>query len=294
MKRFAALLAALVLLGALGCTPNAPAAPSAAATAEPAQKPAEQAAEPAPEQPIEPPAEPEGEILSDFSVETVDGGVFTLSEALKEHELVLINLFASWCPPCRREFPAMQEAADALSDRVAVIALSCEPDDTLDLLRDYAAELGLHIPMGLSAGTDLDRFVTIGYPTSLLVDRSGRVAAEEVGAKLEAAEFLDWFDRYTGENYNPSVCTYTVYVYGEINGEDVIGAVLNFCSDTACTPVTTAELGCAEFSGAPGRYHVQVVKMPAGWKLAYDADADFYTEPYDQTFWIAALFDGNE
>ena len=51
-----------------------------------------------------------GTVLPDFSAKTADGGVFTLSEALKDHELVLINLWATWCPPCNMEFPFLQKA----------------------------------------------------------------------------------------------------------------------------------------------------------------------------------------
>ena len=41
-----------------------------------------------------------GEVLPDFTVDTIDGGTFTLSEALAEKDMVLINLWASWCGPC--------------------------------------------------------------------------------------------------------------------------------------------------------------------------------------------------
>ena len=46
-----------------------------------------------------------GKPFPDFSVTDCDGNTFTLSEALKGHEAVLINLWATWCPPCRLEFP---------------------------------------------------------------------------------------------------------------------------------------------------------------------------------------------
>ena len=70
-----------------------------------------------------------GETLPDFTVETIDGGTFTLSEALKEKDLVMINLWATWCGPCEREFPYMEEAYELYSDKVEIIALSVEPDD---------------------------------------------------------------------------------------------------------------------------------------------------------------------
>ncbi len=228
----------------------------------------------------------EAEILADFTVECIDGSAFTLSEALKDHELVLINLFFTNCPPCRMEFPFLQEAWEGNRDRVAVIALSPDPTDTDEVLTAYARELGLGFPIAHEEGTGLEeRYVTVGFPTSMLIDRSGKVAMVECGAKDSTQAFLDWFDGYTGENYDPGVCTYTTYCYGVENYEDVEGVVVNFCTDTTCTPVTSAESGAAVFTGPPTRYHAQIVRIPEGWELA-SGQSEWTTEPYGETYWI--------
>ena len=83
----------------------------------------------------------------------------------------------------------------------------------------------------------------------------------------------------------PDVCTYTVYCYGAENGEEIGGVVINFCTDTACTPVTSAEGGAAVFTGPPANYHVQIVKIPAGWKLAQE-ETEWETGPCGETYRI--------
>lgn len=145
------------------------------------------------------------EVLPDFTAQTVDGEPFTLSDALRSHDLVLINLFATWCPPCKMEFPYLEEAWEQSKDRVSVIALSIEPEDTDEMLRDYADEMGLTFPVGHEDGTDLLRFVTVGIPTTLLVDRDGRVLAVEIGAKTSTQDFLDLFDTYLPAGGAPEV-----------------------------------------------------------------------------------------
>ena len=86
--------------------------------------------------------------------------------------------------------------------------------------------------------------------------------------------------------------TYTVFAYGSEPSEGVKGVVFNFCTDTACWPVITSEEGKAVFTGPPARYHVQAAKCPEGWRLAQEADGEFYTEPYAQTFRIAFTASG--
>ena len=137
--------------------------------------------------------------LKDFTVKTIDGKNFTLSEVLKDHDLVLINLWATWCPPCKMEFPFLQEAWSKNKDRVAVIALSVEPTDTEAKLRSYAGAVGLTFPIANAGSTGLDSFAASGIPTTVLVDREGNVASVEIGAKVSAQEFQDLFAQYLPE-----------------------------------------------------------------------------------------------
>ena len=99
--------------------------------------------------------------LADFTVETIDGGSFTLSEALGEKELVIINLWATWCPPCAMEFPYLQEAFEQYEDRVAVIALSLDPSDTPEMLKAYAEARGLTFPVGSDSGIGLAKYFQV-------------------------------------------------------------------------------------------------------------------------------------
>ena len=146
-----------------------------------------------------------GEVLPDFTVDTIDGGTFTLSEALAEKDMVLINLWASWCGPCAMEFPYMQAAYEACQDRVAVIALSVEPTDTMEVLSDYAAEKGLTFAVGNQGDLNLgSAFAQSGIPTSLVIDRFGVVCYIGVGAQTTADAFIRLFNYFTGEDYTES------------------------------------------------------------------------------------------
>lgn len=76
-------------------------------------------------------------------------------------------------------------------------------------------------------------------------------------------------------------CTYTVLAV-DPDGAPVAGVTLNFCTDESCTTVTTDDNGTAVFTGAPFAYHVQVIKVPKGFRP--DGETEFTTELRDQRF----------
>ena len=135
----------------------------------------------------------------DLSIQTIDGGTFSLSESLKTHDLVLINFWATWCPPCRMEFPFLQEAWEKYADRVDVIAMSIEKTDTLKVLKNFAKENGLTFNIGRDENNLLDKMRGDAIPTTLIVDRDGKVVYVEVGAMTSVKDFTDLFDSLLNE-----------------------------------------------------------------------------------------------
>ncbi len=229
------------------------------APAEPSDVPAE----------TDPAEEPSQDFMPDFTVDTIDGGTFTLSEALKDHELVLVNLWASWCGPCAYEFPFLQEAWEQYQDKVAVIALSVEPDDSVILLRNYASQKGLTFPIAKANGTDLLRtFSPMGYiPATILVGRDRAVLSVEIGSKESTQEFLDLFSAHLGaDSQAADQCTYTIRCL-DPEGNGVPGCMLSFCDEDLCVPVGTDNEGSAVFIGAPAAYHIQALSLPEGYVI---------------------------
>ena len=140
------------------------------------------------------PEDMKGQILADYSVTTIDGSTFTLSESLKSHDLVLINFWATWCGPCCMEFPYLEEAWEKYGDSVDVIALSVEETDSFETLRAFASEYGLNFSIGRD---DLNLFGNMyGYaiPTTLIVDKDRRVVSVEIGAQCSVEGFTNLFD----------------------------------------------------------------------------------------------------
>lgn len=138
----------------------------------------------------------------DFTATDTEGNTFALSEALADHEAVLINFWASWCGPCRLEFPYLQKAWEAYGDRVAFIALSAEPEDTMEMVAAIREEFGITFPMGLDEGRELfDYTGAQAYPSTVIVDRFGNAAFFHSGMFLNPQEVERVLDAFLGEDY---------------------------------------------------------------------------------------------
>jgi len=143
-----------------------------------------------------------GAPLPDFTARTLDGGSFTLSEALKDHDMVLIDLWATWCPYCWEGFPYLAEAWGPYKDRVALIALSVEKRDTPEVLAQYTQYHGTTLPVGNLTETSLDgTFVLSSVPTSVVVDRFGNVAMVKPGVQRSTAALTNLFEYFIRDSY---------------------------------------------------------------------------------------------
>ena len=145
-----------------------------------------------------------GDVMVDFTVTSVQGEEFTLSEVLKEKKMALINFFFTTCGPCANEFPYMDEAYQMFSDDVAVIAL--DPLEQDAAVSAYQSSMGLTFPMAACPAAWSQTFGITGYPTSVVVDQYGVICLIEVGGITSLRPFASIFEHFTAEDYEQKIC----------------------------------------------------------------------------------------
>jgi thiol-disulfide isomerase/thioredoxin len=116
-----------------------------------------------------------GAVMPPYSAELLGGGKFNV-EAQKGN-VTLLNIWATWCPPCRAEIPDLQKLHDRYSSRgFNVVGVSVDAEGASQEVRDFVREKAMRYPVVLDPeGALADMFETPVIPMSVLVDREGKV-----------------------------------------------------------------------------------------------------------------------
>ena len=117
----------------------------------------------------------------DFSEKDIFGN---RTIALKDYrgKVVVLNFWATWCPPCREEIPALKELESAHKGRVAVIGVSvfCSESSTEQFYKDYA----VNYPMFYGFYMLLDAYGRVrSIPTTFIINQKGEIAVKVVGSR---------------------------------------------------------------------------------------------------------------
>ncbi len=121
----------------------------------------------------------QGAPLGDFTLQDLNGQIVKLSDYAGQP--VLINSWASWCPPCRAEMPDLEAYYESHKDQGFII-LALNAGESKSTAASFAHVAGLTFPVLLDSNTSVLNAMNIrNFPTSILVGRDGAVKAIHIG-----------------------------------------------------------------------------------------------------------------
>ena len=142
----------------------------------------------------------------DFTLSTLDGAEISLSDL--EGKPVLLNFWATWCPPCRAEMPDLQDFHATYGDQVTLLGVNWaeKPEE----VRAFLGRYGITYPNVLDRrGRVFVQYRLTGLPTTLFIDEAGLVRGlwygplktDQIADRF--AEISAAFERETGERKSP-------------------------------------------------------------------------------------------
>ena len=115
---------------------------------------------------------------ADFQLQALDGDLVSLSDL--RGKPVLINFWATWCPPCVQEMPLLQEISDRYEDELVLLAVN--GGDSMDLIRSFAEANRYTLTFLADPDNSLaPQYSVRGFPTSFFIDSDGMIQATYVG-----------------------------------------------------------------------------------------------------------------
>ena len=127
---------------------------------------------------------------ADFTLKDLVGKTWTLKQL--HGKVVLVNFWATWCPPCRKEMPDLETLYERFKDQGLVI-LSIS-DEEADKVKPFIAERKIQYPILLDGGKVHKLFEVEGIPKSFVYDREGKLVAESIDMRTQR-QFLAMLGR---------------------------------------------------------------------------------------------------
>jgi thiol-disulfide isomerase/thioredoxin len=134
--------------------------------------------------------QPRDEPLADFALSDLDGRTWQLADFAGK--TILVNLWATWCVPCRAELPLVEELHRRVAGRDDLAVVTFNTDREIGLVAPYLAEAGWTFPVLLAADHVQKTAGSIAIPQTWIVDAAGRLRHFQNGYSPDRAD--EWVD----------------------------------------------------------------------------------------------------
>lgn len=142
----------------------------------------------------------ENAIAPDFSLRTINNATVRLSDY--RGKVVFLNFWATWCPPCRMELPAMEKLYEKLKNQQFIIlAVNIDGGDP-QAVKNFVQSMNLTFPVLLDDGNVSRIYNVNAIPTSFIIKKDGTIDAIVNGARpWNDPNYINAFDKLIAEPY---------------------------------------------------------------------------------------------
>jgi len=129
-------------------------------------------------------------IAPDFTLQDINGNEVTLSDF--KGKVVILNFWATWCPPCRKEIPVFIELYKKYKDEgLVIIGISLDREGKKVLI-PFVKKFGINYPVLIGTQKVVDAYGGIrGIPTTFIIDKKGKIRKKHIGLPLNPREFFE-------------------------------------------------------------------------------------------------------
>ena len=212
-----------------------------------------------------------------FETKDINGNSVKSEDLFSAHEVTMINIWATWCGPCKKELEELGNIHRRLETKNAAVIGIC--DDAADKAADckaLIAEKNLTY-INLLPYEGMGELEVESFPTTFFVNREGTImTCPIVGVPGDIADYEKTIDSLlAGEAAGAEPASEAVpeevknicrVIVSDETGNPVAGAAVQFCSDLTCMMGKTDADGTASFAADKGPYTVHVQKAPEGYE----------------------------
>jgi cytochrome c biogenesis protein CcmG/thiol:disulfide interchange protein DsbE len=131
-------------------------------------------------------------IAPDFSLANAAGGDIKLSDY--KGKVVIVDFWATWCPPCRKGIPDLIELKNEYGDKIAIIGISVDTDSKGEVV-PFIKKMGINYPVAYATPEVTQSYGGVdAIPTSFVVDKEGKIVDMHVGL-VPKADFTAVIDK---------------------------------------------------------------------------------------------------
>lgn len=114
-----------------------------------------------------------------FLLRDLNGKIVSIADG--KGKVMILNFWATWCPPCREEIPELVKLQAAYKDKLLIVGAS-EDDDGPQKVQQFAQRFGMNYPIVMATKELIDNYGGVpALPTSFLIDPQGRVVQKHTG-----------------------------------------------------------------------------------------------------------------